>query len=184
MIKNIFSTPIYTSTLDDQIADKVENIVVPKLNLLSQMETNKTDYFSPTKVVNFNEVSFLFDEINKAAEDYCIQTDTFKGNNISYWVQDYQKEEHHESHAHPGSFLSGVYYIRANENAGDIMFQNPNPHVYFTPYQNNSMVEHHTHRVKPHKGLLVLFPYWLFHQVIPSKELNTIRTCLAFNFLP
>ena len=182
MIKNIFPTPIYTCTLSSQIADKVENIVVPKLNLLSQTTTNKTDYFSPTKVVSLDEISFLFDAINIAVEDYCKQTDIFKGDIINYWIQDYHKEEYHELHAHPGSFTSGVYYIRANENAGDIMFQNPNPHIYFSPYQtNNSRVENDTYQIKPYKGLLILFPHWLFHQVIPSKEIDTVRTCLAFN---
>ena len=72
-------------------------------------------------------------------------------------------------------------YLRANENAGDLRFLNPNPLYTITNFlngpQNNIYFS-----IKPLKGLLVLFPGWLSHEAIPSNYDNCIRTCIAFNY--
>ena len=37
--------------------------------------------------------------------------------------------------------------------------------------------------IKPERGLLVLFPSWLLHEVLPGNKEKCIRTCLAFNLI-
>ena len=52
-----------------------------------------------------------------------------KEKNIKFWIQDYLHDHTHYRHTHGTDFLSGVYYIRANNDPGGIRFHNPNPFI-------------------------------------------------------
>ncbi len=88
----------------------------------------------------------------------------------------------HHLHHHPNNHISGVYYAKAAEGAGDILFYDPRPQAHlmepdvkvFNP-ANSAM-----HRFKPEEGLMLLFPSWLEHSVEPNLS-GEERVSLAFN---
>tara|TARA_R110000787_G_scaffold126471_2_gene237792 strand:+ start:398 stop:964 length:567 start_codon:yes stop_codon:yes gene_type:complete len=180
--QNIFPVPIYTAFLDNKLADEIEDLVVPRLSNLEQVPSQKTDYFLKDKIVSPEELSTFFYNIDPVISDYSNQSNINRSNNIEYWVQDYSKNESHSSHAHGNALISGVYYIRANNNAGSLKFTNPNPLFINTDLKEGPKNEVNF-EIKPQKGLLVLFPGWLLHEVLGSSIDNCTRTCLAFNLL-
>ena len=179
-LQNIFSVPIYTTFLNREIIEGVENLIIPRLNNLELSKEQKTDYFKKDKIATSKELSSFFYHIDPIISKYSNSSNLKRSSNYYYWIQDYSKNEFHHLHAHGDSYISGVYYIRANKNAGALKFTNPNPLFSITSFNDNPKEEIY-YKVKPQKGLLVLFPGWLSHEAIPSLEKDCIRTCLAFN---
>ena len=180
---NSFSTPIYINYLDKNSANNVEEIITPKLSKLEFKGNTNTDYFS-NKIISKNELPELFNFINNELDYYSQTTTIQKGEYFQYWTQDYKSNQSQGFHQHPGCTISGVYFIRAN-NAGPIQFKSPNPYMEFTQWNDSSSIDKFTYfNVEPTKGMLILFPSWLFHQVLPSSNPECIRTSLAFNSAP
>ena len=76
----------------------------------------------------------------------------------------------HPPHTHSNNILSGVYYLRASEEASPIQFFDPRPQAStFKPrnqpnWNNSNMVN-----FNPVVGLGLIFPSWLMHWVPPTK---------------
>ena len=89
--------------------------------------------------------------------------------------------EFHHKHQHSNSFLSGVFYIEADEELDDITFHNSLKPFMFTFESDASPVffaDRWTFKVK--KNTLIIFPSTLIHHVNKTKSKNT-RISLAFN---
>ena len=176
--QNLFSIPIFTTFINKKVSDNIENIFLSKLPQLKLQGNNYTDFFSNNKIFKLNEISFLLKELNIHIINFSKETEIQIGNQIDYWVQDYKTDNFHSYHAHPKSSISGIYYIRANQNSGPVEFINPNPYEYFF---NLTQRQKLSHKIYPQKGLLVLFPSYLFHNVIPSNHKDVVRTSFVFN---
>ena len=89
-------------------------------------------------------------------------------------------------HIHPNSHFSGVYYIKAPKNSGQIVFNDPRTlsHMLMPtriektppPYLWREV------RVDPLEGRILMFPSWLWHCVDPNES-NDIRISVSFNFI-
>ena len=86
-------------------------------------------------------------------------------------------------HIHPESFLSGIFYLKADNDNSEIVFQNP-----VTPIQyviHGSLVDSfnqfnsHLYKVKPETDLALFFPGWLRHYV--AKNNGSDRISYAFD---
>ena len=93
-------------------------------------------------------------------------------------------------HIHPGCHWSGVYYVAAPENAGDIEFTDPRtPHIMtqpsFQPGQKRTKENWTKVRFTPKPGKMILFPSWLYHGVDPNLSTETgeagERVIISFN---
>jgi hypothetical protein len=79
----------------------------------------------------------------------------------------------HGGHTHPGSLISGVYYVRIPEGSGSISFMDPRgPRV---PFEGK-----YVHQ--PYEGDLIVFPSWLYHEVAPTLGTHP-RISFSFNVL-
>ena len=181
-LHNIFSVPVFTTFLNGEVVEYLENLIIPKLdNLPFKKEENlRTDFYESEKIVTSKELKKFIEVVEPLCQEYSKKTQIKLLNNVKYWVQDYKQDQQFHSHAHPGAQISGVYYIRANNDAGELEFTNPNPHAYFQEYLTKTRLNH-GYSITPTKGLLVLFPSYLFHRVVPSKNPLVERTCIAFN---
>ena len=87
-------------------------------------------------------------------------------------------------HNHPGSIFSGVYYIKCNEDSGNLCFTHPaiNQNYHFNSYS----IERHNNlnaggvQIEPEVGKLVIFPSYQSHYVQPNKSKED-RISIAFN---
>jgi len=102
---------------------------------------------------------------------------------LSGWAVVLEPQGFQNSHIHPESFVSGVYYVQipqaVRENRageGNLNFGNLFPAV-----AEVEKIEKYT--VKPEEGLLVLFPSYLWHYTIPFAGRED-RICILFNVMP
>lgn len=86
-------------------------------------------------------------------------------------------------HTHPGMTWSGVYYVDAGESPGQndsgvLRFMDPSPGsaASFLPFLARVSPE-----MKPVAGLMVLFPSYVPHSVLPHRG-SRPRISIAFNF--
>lgn len=77
------------------------------------------------------------------------------------------------THTHPHCFYSGVMWIKAPENSGDLVFRSPHEHQTYG-YGSN------VHYVKPEAGRIILFPSHLLHMVKPNES-DENRYSISFN---
>lgn len=87
-------------------------------------------------------------------------------------------------HCHPRSFLSGAYYIQVPPGSSPICFHDPRPaKLHATPASSKFHATPYTSEMvncQIHEGLLVLFPGWLEHSVLPHRTEGE-RVVLSFN---
>jgi len=87
-------------------------------------------------------------------------------------------------HEHPGSVLSGVYYLSLPEQSGDIHFIHPSDKLSWAGF--NRRLEYNNYNseqwhINAHTGVLFIFPAWLKHFVSPSANRNEKRVSVSFN---
>ena len=89
-------------------------------------------------------------------------------------------------HIHPNSHFSGVYYIKAPKDCGQIVFNDPRTlsHMIMPTRIKETPPSHlwREVRVDPLEGRMIMFPSWLWHSVEPNES-NDIRISVSFNFI-
>jgi len=90
------------------------------------------------------------------------------------------------AHQHPNSLWSGVYYIKAPKNSGNLKIDDPRSVACMSrPRQKDgekpARLWRETH-YEPVAGRCIMFPSWLMHCVDPNNS-NDIRISVSFNFL-
>lgn len=109
------------------------------------------------------------------------KTGLFFGNS---WININNRGDTNQIHLHHGSFLSGVYYVKANEDSGDIYFFRNFDQYFIT----NGMAEVVNHtplsagvvHYPPKTGRLIVFPSNLLHSVNENVD-DEDRISIAFN---
>lgn len=100
----------------------------------------------------------------------------------SMWAIINNKDAFNEKHHHGNSSLSAAYYVKAEKDAGNIVFFDPRQANVFhhpvskKPNELNAQVQ----SVSPKAGTLVLFPSYLEHKVNPNLS-NEERIVISFN---
>jgi len=83
-------------------------------------------------------------------------------------------------HSHGHFDFSGVYYVKADENSGDLLFRDPRPAAITSEYVTSSFNGGEVYRITPEIGKLVIFPSYLDHMVLPSKSKDD-RVSISWN---
>ena len=104
------------------------------------------------------------------------------------WININKNQDYNVCHDHPNTILSGVFWIKALYNSGNLVFRSPNFFV------ENLLIENVTEEVKsthnysrtfefvPKEGTIVLFPSHLLHHV-EMNESDEDRISIAFNLV-
>tara|TARA_B100000965_G_scaffold220048_1_gene184130 strand:- start:1289 stop:1918 length:630 start_codon:yes stop_codon:yes gene_type:complete len=110
------------------------------------------------------------------------------------WVNITNSGESHPKHMHPNSYLSGVMFVKADQNAPPLMFENQfRPyHLYVDLYDGGDPslppnefrnCDIATEVIDPVPGRIVLFPSPTPH-LVPKSSSKEERITLAFNTWP
>ena len=91
-----------------------------------------------------------------------------------------------KAHMHPGSHLSGVFWVQLPKDSGEIVFQNSFSFERFNEMmkyndkfkEDNALYQNYT--LFPGSGAMVLFPSSVYHYVEPNKS-NEDRVSISFN---
>ena len=100
----------------------------------------------------------------------------------SMWTNVYPPGAFVPQHLHPNCLLSGVFYAKAPEGCGHLVFQDPS---YIGKVMHNrghgkfpTLPEKYVQEVR--EGLMVIFPSWLPHSTQPNRS-NEDRIIVSFN---
>ena len=130
---------------------------------------------------------FCEDELKRFLEEVeGVDTDIAGIRITQSWLNKTKPGEHHHTHAHPNSYLSGVLYVSCLPNDHIVfsnrmqgMFNNTEfPIKKTTEWNATSFGQNVT------EGDLVLFPSWVSHYVNRNETKNRERISLSFNTFP
>lgn len=97
------------------------------------------------------------------------------------WLNMTNTSEFHHAHTHANSFLSGVFYLEADEDMDSITFHNSRDSFNFhIPCDDWFMYFAKTWKFKIKKNTLIIFPSTLMHSVDNVKS-EKQRVSLAYN---
>ena len=96
------------------------------------------------------------------------------------WLNYTKPDEHHHQHAHANSYVSGVFYIDADEEVDKIKFYKMKPPLMLLNTTKYNMFNSDTWWYPVKTGDIILFPSSLTHGVDRKKGNNT-RISLSFN---
>lgn len=99
------------------------------------------------------------------------------------WTNYTEKNQYHHKHAHPNSFVSGVFYIQADKTKDKIYFYRDSYQQIKFPPQEWNVWNSDSWWFEVGTGNLILFPSSLTHMV-PSVESEQTRISLSFNTFP
>ena len=189
-INLIFSTPIWTSHLDEyqNINKRMEEYIKKQMELDSKGKkaSNINGWHSENFNLKDEEVVFFINtisiKIQKAMEDMGWDLSKNKIEIPNIWSIINKRGSSNAMHIHSNSYLSAAYYVKAPEKCGDIVFYDPRqsrlirkPKISKLNNLNGEEVN-----IKPTDGLLVLFPSYLYHSVNENLS-NEERIVISFN---
>ena len=185
-----FATPIWISEIDN-----FKNINKELLNYIGIEKSKNPGGLRKSNVKGWHSNEFdlkneklksfiaeISKDIGAAVNDmgWDLQSQVVKI--TSMWSIINKKEAFNERHHHGGSALSAAYYVKAEPNAGDIVFFDPRQaNVFSHPISKKvNNINAQVQSVTPKAGTLILFPSYLEHKVNPNKS-NKERIVISFN---
>jgi len=129
-----------------------------------------------------NFISEISKNIGNAINDMGWDLETQVVKITSMWSIINNKDAFNEKHHHGNSALSAAYYVKAKQNAGNIVFFDPRQaNVFHHPTSKEvNSVNAQVQSVTPKAGTLVLFPSYLEHKVNPNLSEDE-RIVISFN---
>lgn len=191
MIGNFFSTPMYMGEIVDREA--IDNEINQAISCTPFKNNWQPDNDTANTTFNPQGSTNIIDELNMKELDRHIINhainymneigQTYQKDSINVfasWMNTFETDQVIGLHEHgyqPNTF-SGCYYHKVPKDSGDIQFKSTNPFVISFPHK----AENYSNllSVEPQEGMVLLFPSWLMHKVLPNKT-NEMRISLAFN---
>ena len=100
------------------------------------------------------------------------------------WVNILGEGGQHSGHIHPGSVISGTYYVAVPEGAGRIKFEDPRLAMMMAAPQLLDDAPEEARRfvyVQPKEGHCLMWESWLRHEVMPGQS-EEARISVSFNY--
>jgi len=180
---SLFPTPVGIFNLNREISKE-------ELAYVNGLET-RPNMGNTTSVDNYILKNPELESINEFIEN-CLEQyfntvfqpqDNVKIGVTQSWLNYSTKGQWHHKHAHPNSFISGVFYFNANEKSDKIYFNKEEyQRIKLTPKDWNAY-NSETWWLEANTGRLIIFPSELSHNVAPVEEEET-RISLSFNTFP
>jgi len=129
------------------------------------------------------EIDKLVRHLNKEIDSCAKQTGLPELTIYNLWLNINPPGAYNQLHHHTGAVLTGVYYVDAEDNQGNILFDRSDNAEYHIP----EYVEKETYftstraTYKAKTGALYIFPGWLKHSVEGNNS-NTDRISISFNY--
>lgn len=187
----IFKTSIYSGILKDidniLLEKEIENIYLnDPIKAKGVKKSNEggwqSDLMSIDDYKMCPEIQKVFENLAKftsqVAREWELGTDTIDFTGA--WVNINAKNQFNWPHIHTGNTLSMVYYVRCNDNSGNLVFERPDPlklcFVNKTVNENTNTA----YTFSPVPGSFVIFPSYLSHYVTPNYS-DDYRISIALN---
>ena len=185
-----FSTPVWIDQINDfeVINDDLKNYIYqereknPDGVKKSNVKGWHSEGFDLKNESLKKFISEISNNIGTAVKDMGWDLETQLVRITNMWAIINKDRAFNERHHHGNSSLSAAYYVKAEENSGDIIFFDPRQANVFhhpTSREANSL-NCQVQSVSPKAGTLVLFPSYLEHKVDENLS-NEERIVVSFN---
>lgn len=191
MITDIFKVPTYTVSLNLDNQNISKYCFDFRQKHTGRQVSNIGGWQSEDLQGKHLPLNSLFLEIEKHIKIFSSQIGLTPNLCIdNLWININGYKDYNRQHSHPVSIISGVYYVKIPNNAGDIAFDNPFGsimEVYWHDYVENQKKENWNAYTSAEwtfpslEGSLYLFPGWLKHYVEPNLNQNEERISISFN---
>jgi len=178
--QEIFPTHLFIK--DDYIdLDRVNVMKDDVMNILYKNKPNWQSVFNLDKSIMYKA---LAKDIVISAFEIFNRLD-YKADKIEItdmWANVLKKNETHQPHNHSNNFLSGVFYLNADDTMPGITFQDPRPGANIIlprkkmDHINNASLLHY----KAKTNRIIIFPSWLVHWV-PTNKSTKDRISISWN---
>jgi len=180
MIENLFPTPVGFYELDKPVTEK-------ELQFIKDLETRSNDG-NTTSVDNYlfksKEMKRIAAFIDRCVQDYFQAVYTPKHKVKPYvtqsWANYTNKGQYHHKHAHPNSFISGVFYVSAVPDRDRLYFYKEGYQQIKVPTEDWNAWNSESWWFPVESGKVVIFPSNLSHMVQTVQTKDT-RISIAFN---
>ena len=124
-------------------------------------------------------VKLLNEEMNTCAKQVGMRSLSI----LNLWINVNPPGSYNHLHNHVGSVLSGVYYVDATPEQGNIQFERNDGAEYHIPEQVEQTTYYTSTRATyaAKTGALYIFPGWLKHSVQGNTS-TTDRISISFNY--
>lgn len=180
-ITPLFGVPVYQAS--------VEHTFTKEIAFISSLELIKAKTNSVSKYVSVLDNAEL-EVCKKICQEHL---DVYIKNTLdckqefyitNSWIARSKPGESHHVHFHPNSIVSGVLYLQANPNCGDIILHHKSSlrNNFDFSYDLNSynIFNSQTWRYSVQTGHILIFPSWVNHSVEENKS-DQDRIILGFN---
>lgn len=181
-IHNLFPTPIGMFNLDRNLTDEEMLFFRGQETRPNMGNTTSVDNFilrqqNMTSLRGWIEdcVSEYFKATSNPAHDVHLRI-------TQSWLNFSEQGQFHHKHAHPNSFVSGVFYINTNPDDRIYFYKEGYEQIKFPPKDWN-VYNSESWWFEAIKGQLILFPSSLQHMV-PNVQGEDVRISLSFNTFP
>tara|TARA_R100000458_G_C8130228_1_gene145574 strand:+ start:20 stop:598 length:579 start_codon:yes stop_codon:yes gene_type:complete len=188
MIKEgFFPTIIYAKDFELDLNQMAQNIIQWSKEDKGVQKTNVNGWHSETNMHSKPEYKPLVDELFKMVyevfNEEWLDGQARLGN---MWANINPPGGYNKPHVHPNALFSGVYYVKAPINSGQLVCTDPRPGIQ-TCMPNRKKGEPPKHlwrdlHLQPKENRAIIFPSWLWHSVQPNQS-NDIRISISFNFV-
>ena len=186
-IIELFKVPIYEVKLDLDTKNFIHYFDTYKKLNKSRLRSNLGGYQSPDLDVNSPPVNELKERIESHATIFAkVLLNDHPQFVDNMWLNVNKCKASNLTHCHPGSDLSGVYYLKTPKNCGGIVFDHPAKHAlsysnFHGKTENFNVYNSLEWVFKPEPDTLLLFPAWLNHYVQPNQNKTKERMSISFN---
>lgn len=165
---------------------KKEKTIHSPINKISENPKQNSFHTGVEGVLQKEEYETLKDVVIKSIRFINDTYFKYKTNFIisKSWVAWASSKSSCTTHRHHNCFLSGVVYIKAKEECGDIEFENFNHRdISVEPRHKDTLYNVERFWVTPTPGLLLLFPSNMYHKVHENNS-NEDRISVSFDVMP
>ena len=193
-LDHLFPIPIVRITVDPTMVEDTVALVDQYIESAKLLESEKshrellTTFYDHKDFLGKINDRKLLNYINQKAREF-LHLRGFDPKcylEITSWLQLYPTGTHFNKHDHYGAIISGVLYLKAPTNCGNIRFYNPNigrraTDVFFERLKIDSN-EYNYHYVEytPIEGEMIMFESWLEHSVDMNISTEN-RIAVSFN---
>ena len=182
-IHNLFPQPVGIYKLDRDLTDKEIDFIKgqetrPNMGNVTSVNNTILRHKAMTKLRDFIEssVSDYFATIHNPKHKVNLRI-------TQSWCNYTEPGQYHHKHAHPNSFVSGVFYPQANRETDKIYFYRSGFQQIKLPPENWNVWNSESWWFEVGTGDLVLFPSSLEHMV-ETVQGDQTRISLSFNTFP
>lgn len=180
-INNIFPIPVGTYKISQLNEEQLEFILKQKERSNEGNTTSVDSFLLKNKILSFTK-----EEIQRCLDDFIesVYAPSFdvRLRITQSWANYTKQGQWHHKHHHPNSFVSGVYYPKADKEKDRIYFFQPNRSQITLDTKEWNLWNSISWWLPVETGDLILFPSTLEHMVESTS--SDLRVSLALNTFP